>query len=238
MSHPRDDEAAEYAIGTLDPAERRAFERAMAADPELAGAVRAWEDRLAPLAERIEPVAPPAALWDQIVGRVRALQAANVTDFPSAKRSMARLSRSRAIWRGVAAATGSLAAALALFIAGERAFPPAPGPTLLAVVNRSGDLPALVVRVDPRGGIVQVRALAAETPAEHDLELWSIVGSQAPHSLGVIAPGATRIALGRDQAARLEGATLAVTVEQKGGSPTGAPTSQPVYSGRLIAETP
>ena len=33
-----------------------------------------------------------------------------------------------------------------------------------------------------------------------------------------------------------EGATLAVSVEPKGGSPTGAPTGPVVYSGRLVRE--
>lgn len=238
MSHPRDDEAAEYVIGTLEFAARQDFERAMALDPALAGAVRAWEDRLMPLAEQVHPVAPSPSVWVEVSARVAALQGGNVVAFRPAARSVERLARSRAIWRGVAAATGSLAAALALFIASEHAFPRPPDPTLLAVVNRAGDLPALVVRVDPRAGIVQVRALAAETPADRDLELWSIAGGQAPRSLGILAGGATRIALRRGEAGLQDGATLAVTVEPKGGSPTGAPTSQPVYSGRLIAETP
>lgn len=235
MMHPRDDEAAEYVVGTLDGAERAAFERAMASDPALAASVRAWEDRLAPLADQVTPVAPSDSLWREISAQVKAGQG-TVVPFPSEAGALMRLKRSRAIWRGLAAVTGSLAAALALFIALERAA--TPDRTLLAVVNRSGDLPALVVRVDPRAGIVQVRSLAAETPAGRDLELWSIARGEAPRSLGVLGEGATRIALRQGEAGLVDGVTLAVTVEPKGGSPNGAPTTQPVYSGRLVVETP
>jgi anti-sigma-K factor RskA len=235
MSHPRDDEAAEYAIGTLGPAERQAFEAAMVRDPALAVAVRAWEDRLAPLAEATPSVTPSDAVWSRISAQLASGPSDTVIPFRSDAASLQRLRRSRALWRGLAAGAASLAAALALFIAVERAGPES---TLLAVVNRSGDLPALVVRVDPRAGLVQVRALAVETPAGRDLELWSIAGTDAPRSLGVLRGGATRIALQQGAASLHGGETLAVTVEAVGGSPTGAPTTQPVYSGRLIAEMP
>ena len=235
MSHPRDNEAAEYVLGTLDLAERRAFERDLPADPDLAAAVRAWEDRLALLPDTVAPVEPAAATWAALNARLPG--PGTVLPFRVPARSDA-MRRSRAMWRGAAVAMGSLAAALAIFIAVERLAPATPNPTLLAVVNRAGDLPALVVRVNLHDGLVQVRSLAAETPADHDLELWSIVGGQAPHSLGVLERGATRIALPRGEAGHLAGATLAVTVEPKGGSPHGAPTTPAIYSGRLVAETP
>jgi anti-sigma-K factor RskA len=49
---------------------------------------------------------------------------------------------------------------------------------------------------------------------------------------------AARIVLAAGEAGRLEGATIAVTVEPKGGSPTGNPTGPVVYSGKLVPETP
>ena len=69
-----------------------------------------------------------------------------------------RLRRSRRIWQGATGAVTALAATLALYIA--LAPPPTPSSGLVAVVNRTGDLPALIVRVDPRAGVVQVRELA------------------------------------------------------------------------------
>jgi len=118
--------------------------------------------------------------------------------------------------------------------------PPAPeiaraGENFVAVVNRGGELPALIVRVDTREGIVRVRSLAAEAPPENSLELWYIAGDAAPRSLGLVADGALPLptpALFENA----EGATLAVSVEPRGGSTTGAPTGPVVYSGRLIRD--
>ncbi len=246
-AHPRDPEAAEYVIGTLSLAEREAFEREMAGDAALVVLARSWEERLAPLTDHVPPVEPPASLWS-------ALAAALAPAGPSSRASdreagisstvvpwpispeLVRLRRSRSLWRGATVLAGSLAAALALFIASDR-LPPGE-PKLVAVVNRSGELPALLVRVDRRAGTVQVRSLAAEAPAERSLELWSIVGGGAPRSLGLIAPGASRVAVPASDRDRLEGATLAVSVEPLGGSTTGGPTGPVVYSGKLFPETP
>lgn len=239
--HPRDAEAAEYVIGTLPLAEREAFERDLAADPGLLAAVRAWEERLVPLADSLPAVEPPAALRDRLLRAVSASglaadPAADAVPFLAAAAELRRLRRSRAIWQGATAAVTALAAALALYIAVPRPLPEAPG--LVAVVNRSGELPALIVRVDPRAGTVQVRELAAEIPAGRSLELWSIVAGGTPRSLGVLAPGPTRAAVPAEDRPRLGGATIAVTVEPSGGSPTGGPTGPIVYSGRLVSETP
>lgn len=240
VPHPRDPEAAEYAIGTLDGPERRAFDRAMEQDAALAASVRAWEERLVPLTEAVEVVQPDASTWRSLAARTFAPHDPSPDDNVLAFRprgSADALRRSRALWRAAAGAASALAAGLALFIASER-FSPARPQTLLAVVNRAGDLPALVVKVDLGGGTVQVRSLATETPAGHSLELWSVVAGTAPRSLGVVTGEATRLPLRPEDRDRLDGATLAVSVEPKGGSPTGKPTGPVVYSGKLIADTP
>lgn len=233
-SHIRDAEAAEYVVGTLDIAERRAFERDMAADPALARAVRAWEARLDPLAEAVAPVAPGEALWPAIQRAIRGQASAQIVDFAR----HAALRRSRSIWRGVAVGASALAAMLALYVAADRVIPGLARPTLVAVVNRSGELPALLVRIDPRAGLVQVRALAAETPPDHSLELWSVRAGEAPHSLGIVGATVTHAVLPSGAGRSLENATIAVSVEPRGGSATGLPTGPVVYTGRLVAETP
>lgn len=237
--HPRDAEASEYVVGTLDLAERRVFERDMAADPALARAVRAWEARLDPLCEAVAPVAPGADLWSAIQraigGRGGARESgAEIVDLAR----HAALRRSRSIWRGVAVGASALAAMLALYVAADRVIPGLARPTLVAVVNRSGELPALLVRIDPRAGLVQVRALAAETPPDHSLELWSVRAGEAPHSLGIVGAAVTRAVLPAGSAGSLENATIAVSVEPRGGSATGLPTGPVVYTGRLVSETP
>ena len=233
--HPRDAEAFEYVLGSLPTAEREAFGRELARDPGLGGAVRYWEERLAGLAEAIPPAAPPLGLFEQIAGKLDDGEVgtpANVVDLTA----LTRLRRSRTLWRSVAAATGSLAAALAVWIAVERFSGPIAESGLVAVVNRSGDLPALIVRVDARAGTVQIRSVAAETPADRSLELWSIAPGSAPRSLGVVGAGTTRISLPGGPGSISSDVTLAVTVEPPGGSPTGSATGPIVYTGKLIPE--
>jgi len=62
--------AAEYVLGTLAGNERAQFAETLAHDPALEKLVAEWEQRLAPLDERIEPMKPPAGLWAKIDAEV------------------------------------------------------------------------------------------------------------------------------------------------------------------------
>nr|WP_245443056.1 anti-sigma factor [Methylobacterium terrae] len=222
--------AAEYVLGTLSAAEREAYRRDRAGSPALRAAERAWEARLAPLAGAVPEAAPPPGAWAGIAARLPG-------ETPRAAAPVVDLRPALRRWRRAAYAAGALAAGLALFIAVERLAPRPDPAQYLAVVNRGGELPALVVRVDPRAGTVQVRALAAEAPRERSLELWVVPASGAPRSLGLVQSAAgTRLPLPAGDRALLDGASLAVTVEPPGGSPSGAPTGPAVYSGRLVRE--
>ncbi len=232
MSAPDDPDlrAAEYVLGTLSAAEREAYRRDRAASPALQAAERAWEARLAPLAGAVPEVAAPPGAWEGIAARV-----ARETSRPAAPVVDLRPALRR--WRRAALAAGSLAAGLAVFIAVERLAPAPETAQYLAVVNRGGELPALVVRVDTRAGTVQVRPLAAEAPRDRSLELWVVPAAGAPRSLGLVRNEAgARFPLPAGDKALLEGASLAVTVEPPGGSPSGAPTGPVVYSGRLVRD--
>jgi anti-sigma-K factor RskA len=82
---------------------------------------------------------------------------------------------------------------------------------------------------------VQVRSLAAEAPPDRSLQLWYVGANAPPRSLGLLTE-ADRLSLPAALRGATEGATLAVSVEPKGGSPTGSPTGPVVYSGRLVRE--
>ena len=66
-------------------------------------------------------------------------------------------------------------------------------------------------------------------PTDKDLELWALPkGETKPHSLGVFPPS------GRQLTAELAPDTqLLVSLEPKGGSPTGQPTGPVLYGGWL-----
>ncbi len=67
-----DDEslAAEFALGTLDAAERGRLRDAMSRDPGLDRLVQSWEARLAPLSDALPAVEPPADLLPRIESRI------------------------------------------------------------------------------------------------------------------------------------------------------------------------
>src|ERR1700722_2811650 len=87
--------AAEFVLGTLRGGARLRFGRWIATDATVAGAVRRWEDRLAPLAARVPRIAPSPHVWQAIERRTGSVSA------PLAPRPSA-LPRARA--RGLAIA--------------------------------------------------------------------------------------------------------------------------------------
>lgn len=232
MTTERDLRAGEYVLGTLPADERAAFERELASDVGLAAVVRAWEARLSPLAGSIAEVAPSPDVWSGIEAKLD-VPAAAVADL-----GVERMRRAMRLWRAAALGAGALAACLALVLGLDRTRGSRAEGQYVAVVNRGGELPALVVRVDTGDGTIHVRSLAAETPPDRSLELWYIGGGRPPRSLGLIDSPARRVAIPASADRAVEGATVAVTIEPKGGSPTGSPTGPIVYSGKLVRDEP
>jgi anti-sigma-K factor RskA len=232
MNGDFEDLAAEYVLGTLDEAERSEFERRLAAEPDAREAVARWRERLAPLADALEPVTPPAHVWGDIEAQIDSAATDNTVSFDA---EVKRLRRKVVFWRGVTSGALALAAALALFVIDRALLAPAQqGKSYVAVVNRGGDAPALIVRVDTAARTVYVRPLAAETPTGRSLELWYINAGQAPKSLGLVQNASARLPLPDDLARNK--VTIAVTSEPQGGSPIGGPTGPIVYSGEMFAE--
>ena len=71
ISSDDDFAAAEYALGTLDASERATLAARRLREPELDEAIRAWEERLAPLAEAAPEIEPPHDLLPAIEARIR-----------------------------------------------------------------------------------------------------------------------------------------------------------------------
>jgi anti-sigma-K factor RskA len=226
----RDLRAAEYVLGTLSASERAAFELERTVDPMSAAAVRAWENRLAPLVLVIPKEQPSQRVWDAIV---RALPGGAAND-----NRVRDLSRQVRRWRLATAGAGLVAAGLGLFVAlSPRLLPPSAPPAgarYVAVVTSGGALPALIVNIDTATGTASVRPVSAETPAGRSLQLWYVGTGEAPKPLGLIGTDASRIPL--PDAAKTGQGVFAVSVEPPGGSPTGQPTGQVIYTGQLIRD--
>ena len=225
MSPDDEDLAAEYALGTLDAAERAEVAARRLREPELDAAISAWEARLAPLLEAAPERAPPPGLFSRIEARLDG--GGVVVELRS------RLAR----WRATAAGAGALAAALAAALAFLVVARPTPPHQFVAILQKSADAPAFAMTVDIDKLQFSVRPVAAEAPAGKSYELWIIPPKQAPRSLGVIdaATGERRL---DDNRAIVRDATYAVTVEPKGGSPNGKPSGAPVFFGKLVPVGP
>ena len=75
------------------------------------------------------------------------------------------------------------------------------------------------------------------TDDRRSMQLWLIPAGDRPHSLGLIARGQpVRLIVPADLAGRLTSdATLAVSLEPQGGSPTGQPTGPVIANGKLTS---
>ncbi len=221
--------AMDFALGGLDRAERRAAELRLRSDPAFRDLVESWQAQLSPLDDATAAVAPPATVWQGIAAEIAPVRTAPPAPKPS-------LWNSLALWRGVALA-GTAAAAVAFTQVGPA--PPAPGAPpkqLVAALAAADGTPLLSAAYDPiRGAVVLTPATQRDDGADKSAELWVIEGDKPPRSLGVIdIRGPNAHAISAKRLAGLQaGATLAISIEPLGGSPTGLPTGPVVATGKL-----
>ena len=235
---PDEMQAAEYVLGTLAASERKTFEQRLAGDAGLRGSVAGWEKRLGPLAAAVPARSPPPGLWRAIEAALPPASARPKLELIHGTGGADKLRAKLVMWRRMAGGAAALAAMLAVALIGREATRPASqSESFVAAVNRGGDLPALIVRVDMASGNVFVRPVAAQTPENKSLELWYIGEGSAPKSMGVVAGDPLKLVLPASAAGDALGkAVFAVTLEPKGGSPSGDPTGAVVYKGQLIKE--
>lgn len=230
--------AAEYVLGTLDARERAAAEASLAADPDFARTVGAWTARLGPLQSLSRPLAPPPGLWPKIMARLGDVSGHQPGS--GARSNVIALRRSRNVWRAAALTSGAAAAALAGLVVTGGLTPPQPS-TFVAVLQKDAASPAFLLTVDTRTRSLTVRPVSAPAQPEKSYELWLVHDSlKAPKSLGLLSETAPLVhaSLGDYSEAVVEKATYAVSLEPRGGSPTGAPTGPVVFAGKLIEATP
>jgi anti-sigma-K factor RskA len=218
--------AAEYVLGVLGADERREVERRLAREPALASEVAFWEEQLGALADAVPPVTPPRHTWSQIEAAIPAPAAARLTS----------LWQSLAFWRGFGIASATLAAASIAALAYFGVVPATRAPLMATLAGSSGQ-PNFVAAVTATGDSLVVVPATLLTNDPRALELWLILPNQRLRSLGLIQPGEPiRLTIPPDLAGRLTpDASLAVSLEPPGGSPTGQPTGPVIASGKLTS---
>lgn len=222
--HEEDDAtAAEFALGVLTEAERVAFAARLRADPGLRSALASWRRRLSGLDAEFAEMPPPANGWARLEQRLFA---------PAARPS---LWDSLNLWRGL---TGVLAAvavvAVALNVMTPRSDPNAFAAQLVAALSAQGSNVQVVALYNAKSGEVRITPISGEVVPGKDYELWAIEGQQPAKSLGVIPIDAHKdVTIKPDILADFgPGTTLAITLEQTGGSPTGVAQGPIVAAGK------
>ena len=217
--------AAQYVLGTMPARARARFARLARSDRVLADAIRAWEDRLSPLAQSVPPIEPPGRVWTAILARIDRGRVASAAERRTVWASIS-------LWRGLALAGFATAIALALVLLSPP--PEAPEARLVVVLAGQDAKPALIASAGRSGRMLTIKAVTPLSPgADRSLQLWALPATGNPRSLGLVpASGIARIALPVTLGSALENIpALAVSLEPRGGSPTGLPTGPVLYSG-------
>ncbi|WP_225883223.1 anti-sigma factor [Sphingomonas aliaeris] len=236
--------AAELALGLIEGDERAQALRRVLADPGFAQSVEAWRTRLAQLFDLWPEMTPSGGVFARIERSI---------DSPTAP-ALEPVRRTGLLWPGIAAIASLIAASLLLVVL-LRPAPTAPDPRTTPSAPVIAALPAkmLVAAIFPdttavpdassapvtavydptTGGLRLTEAALAD--AKQSAELWIIGADATPRSLGLLSgKGATTLTVNRAHRALLAaGATLAVSLEAVGGSPTGLPQGPVVAKGTL-----
>lgn len=222
--------AAEHALRLLEGEELLEARRRVASDPAFAAEVAWWEERLAPLFDEFADEAPSPELWSRITYRL---------DQPGD--NVLTLRRQVARWRSATAAAAVAAAVLlALQLRPDAPLPvqvpqAQPSPLLVASLVGEEAPEALTVAYRPDSRELVITPARVVAPADRARQLWLIPEGGQPISLGLVASeGVQRRVLAADVGARVaSGATIAVSDEPSGGSPTGQPTGAVLAAGGL-----
>jgi anti-sigma-K factor RskA len=235
--------AAEYVLGVLDATESAAVEALAASDESVVVSIEQWQNRLAPLALVVSPVAPPEALWPRIAASIGGFAEPAAAPAPAAAPGTApgtapetaevisfprRAWNSPGVWRAATVAALALAAAFAGIAFLQRPAPPAQFAAALAPA--SAPAPVFLAETQPDGSILVRPLTRVAVDSGKDLELWALPqGATRPVSLGVLP------AIGKHVPGDLARANtqLLVSLEPQGGSPTGQPTGPVLYAGTL-----
>lgn len=234
--------AGEYALGVLEGDALAAGRREMLADPAFADAVDWWANRLGVMAEQTGEVFPRETVWDAVERRIDAAQLGGQPSALPAPRSSRPAGWSIALAAGGA---GLVAAALALFLStpAPSSLPaPAPAatddvrsPQLIAQLSDEGGTLGLAGVIDPAANRLALTARGFQPGPDQAPELWVVPQGGAPISLGLI-PADERFERDLTDAERdllIEGATLAVTIENANDAPHDAPTTPILVAGPL-----
>ncbi|MBC7619012.1 MAG: anti-sigma factor [Candidatus Saccharibacteria bacterium] len=248
--------ASSYALGTLRGGARRRFEAMAREQAPVRAAALIWQARLSSLTELQTQAAPSSTVWTRIDNLVRgnldaaamaARRAASTQSNSKAQGGLTGWLQSLWVWRAATAmAIGATVVAVSAGLdMGEQMgaqigqlqaqLQATPQIDYVAVLSDDKAAATMLVTFDPKSKKLTLQRVGGyQEASDRSLQLWALPQSGGPRSLGV---------LGQDKVLRLtagesdvrEVATLAISLEPKGGVPgaTG-PTGPVLFKGTLI----
>jgi len=232
-----EDRAGLFVLGALNAEEMRAMRAEADRDPTLASEIVDWERRLTPLVGLVPLVSPPETLWTQLETRLDRLATpgsalGEIYRPPLRQRSKRRGERRQVMmWRGVALAAMAVAAGLLVALVTRE---PAPPPAVAMVMPMKSGVGGWLITVAANGDIHAVAQGALTHGHDQDFELWAMpTGATKPVPLGLLPT--TESAVLTRAAVPSQPFVLLVSLEPKGGSPTGFPTGPVMFGSAEIA---
>lgn len=216
---------AEHVLGLLPADEHQRVSERLRNEPALRAEKRLWRLRLQSLDREFAETPPPAGVYQRLEARLFGAKKSGFWD-------------SLALWRSIAAAGVAVAAiAIGLNVLAPRPDPEAFAAQLVAAIASQGDSNvSFVALYDSNAGSVRLVSLSGDAVPDKDFELWAIQGGETismgvipvDHKVDVSLPANVAPGFGA-------GTVLAVTLEQKGGSPTGVAQGPIVAVGTATA---
>jgi anti-sigma-K factor RskA len=218
---------AEYVLGLLSSSQHARIGNLIDNDQNLRADRDFWISRFASLNDEFSEAQVPGHIYPAVAARVfgeqgRAFKSSSFWE-------------SLMVWRGIAAGAVAIAVAAVGFNLAQ------PGPDigalttqLVAALEEEGSDVKFVALYDGSGN-VRLTALSGAAVPDKDFELWAIQGGNSPISMGVIPVNErSSVVVSPDVMSGLgDGSVLAITLEPKGGSPTGNPTGPVVAKGAV-----
>ena len=217
--------AAEFVLGTLPVEDRQRVQRLRTTHPELDAQILQWESRLSALNDEIEPVDPAPGLFARIERSIDQLEQAS-----SQHNEVVRLRQQVSRWRLSTAAT-SIAAMLLIAV---MMLEPTPTKSpYVAVFQHDDEQPAFLLTVDLARKQLNIQPVTARPAGNQSYQLWikdDELGP-TPRSVGVLNEHfeVDPAALTNYDAELLRRATFGISLEPRGGSPTGQPTGPALH---------
>lgn len=227
--------AGEYVLGTLDSQERSNVDQQRLTDSELENAILDWEQRLIPLVENVDELAPPALIRESLEQRLDGITATNSSrtkpsEIPPTA-NVVFLKRRLQGWRWAA----GLSSAACLLLAALLWLGPKPieERQFVAVFQQNDQQPAFLLSVDLDEQLVHIRPVTAKPIAGKSYQLWIKADSLGPQprSVAVLdqALSVNPTVLRQYDPELLKQATFGISIEPEGGSPTGQPTTPAIH---------